>query len=137
MRAFFHAIKPIALSHHPLCPQFQDGNHTFMLFGREWCIGCFITYPSAGIVYLFGLFTGIFSQLPIKTLWYIGFSLCGVYIFSIVGLTKWKPVKMVTKAIIGGGIAFCLGAIWQLPYSFSIHLLFTLGFFQAGHFFIN
>lgn len=137
LRAFFRAIKPIALSHHPLCPQFQDGTHTFTLFGREWCIGCFVTYPTAAVIFLFGTIAGIFSQLPTKTLWIIGFSLCGVYILSIVGLTKRKPVKIITKVFIGGGIAFCLGALWSLPYSFAIRLLLSMIFFQIGHFFIN
>ena len=133
----YRALKPILLSHHPLCDEFQGGNHTFRLFDKDFCIGCFITYPTALIFYIIGYLSGLFSILSTPNLWYIGFGGCSIYLLSILGLAKKKNIKIFTKIIIGIGIAFCVAAIWSLPYDFVINFILMSLFFMAGHIFIN
>jgi len=133
----YRALKPILLSHHPLCDKFQGGNHTFRLFNKDLCIGCFITYPTALIFYIIGYVSGLFSFFSTPTLWYFGFGGCSIYILSILGLAKKKKIKIFTKIIIGIGIAFCVAALWSLPYTFKTRFILVLLFFMIGHIFIN
>jgi hypothetical protein len=121
----FQAIKPIITSHHPLCEQFKD--HTFHLFGRDWCIGCYIGYPSGILMLLIGNLTGLFSALSTNTLWIIGGCLMATYILSIVGLTKIRWIKIVSKIPLGFGVAFLIAAIFSYPIQFWIS--FLLSFF--------
>ncbi len=67
----YRALKPILLSHHPLCDEYQGGNHTFRLFSKDFCIGCFVTYPTAFLFYVIGYLSGLFSFLSTPTLWYL------------------------------------------------------------------
>ncbi|QEE14651.1 hypothetical protein DSAG12_00464 [Promethearchaeum syntrophicum] len=137
MQRHYRALKPILLSHHPLCDEFQGGNHTFRLFNKDFCIGCFITYPTAFIVYILGYLSGLYSVLSTPTLWYFGFGGCSIYLLTIFGLAKKKTIKIFTKIIIGIGIAFCVAAIWSLIYDFGTKLILTLIYFMVGHLFIN
>ena len=133
----YRALKPILLSHHPLCDEFQGGNHTFRLFNKDFCIGCFITYPTAFIFYIIGYLSGLFSLLSTPNLWYFGFGGCSIYLLSIFGLAKKKTIKIFTKIIIGIGIAFCVAALWSLPYEFGTKFILASIFFMVGHIFIN
>ena len=105
----YQAIKPIITSHHPLCEQYKD--HSFHLFGRDWCIGCYIGYPSGILMLLVGYLTGLFQSLDISTLFIIGASLMGSYILSIVGLTKIRWIKITSKIPLGAGAAFLIAAL--------------------------
>ncbi len=137
LRAHFRALRPILLSHHPLCETFSNSNHTFQIKGIKFCIGCFITYPTALIFYLLGTVTGLFDLFTTPQLWYFGFGLCGVYIVSILGLTKTKTIKIITKFLIGCGIGFCVAALWSLPHTSIQKLALIFFYFLTGHVFIN
>jgi hypothetical protein len=126
VKQIFQAIKPIITSHHPKCEQYKD--HTFHLFGRDWCIGCYIGYPSGILMLIIGFSTGLFSSLSSRTLWIIGGSLMCSYLLSIVGLTKIRWIKIVSKIPLGVGVAFIIGALfsYDVKFWFSFLLSFLL-----------
>ncbi|WP_457916864.1 hypothetical protein [Candidatus Lokiarchaeum ossiferum] len=137
IRLHLRALRPILLSHHPLCETFSNDMHTFKIGHRKLCIGCFITYPTALVFYLIGSLSGLFNIFTTPQLWYFGFGLCGIYLFSILGLTKTKKIKMITKFLIGCGIAFCVAAIWSLSHPIRLRLIVIGIYFLIGHAFIN
>ena len=47
------------------------------------------------------------------------------YILSIVGLTKYRLIKIISKIIIGIGTSFILYSIWTLDYPFWVILVVT------------
>ncbi|TFG18247.1 MAG: hypothetical protein EU530_09555 [Promethearchaeota archaeon] len=118
------AIKPIITSHHPLCDQYKE--HSFHLFGRDWCIGCYIGYPSGILMLLIGYLTGLFQMLETSTLFITGASLMGSYILSVVGLTKIRWIKIFSKIPLGIGAAFLIAGLFSL--SGPIWLSFLLSF---------
>lgn len=130
IRYFFQAIKPIITSHHPVCEQYKD--HTFHLFGRDWCIGCYIGYPSGILMFLIGYLTGLFRVLETSTLWIIGAILMGSYILSIVGLSKIRWIKITSKIPLGAGAAFLIAALFSYP--IPVWLSFLLSFFLIQFF---
>jgi hypothetical protein len=125
----FKAIKPIITSHHPLCGKFQD--HTFHLFGRDWCIGCYIGYPSGILMLLIGYLTGLFAIIPSRLLWTIGGILMSSYLLSIVGLTKIRWIKIVSKIPLGFGAAFVIAAIFSYETKFWVNFLIAFFFLQT------
>ncbi|MHA1111754.1 MAG: hypothetical protein ACTSRE_11675 [Promethearchaeota archaeon] len=125
----FQAIKPIITSHHPLCEQYKD--HSFHLFGRDWCIGCYIGYPSGIFVFLVGFLTGLFQSLETSTLLIIGACLMGSYILSIVGLTKIRWIKIVSKIPLGTGAAFLIAALLNLSSPIWLRVLLSFLLIQA------
>ncbi len=118
------AIKPIITSHHPLCDQYKE--HSFHLFGRDWCIGCYIGYPSGILMLIMGYLTGLFQILEVSALFITGASLMGSYILSIVGLTKIRWIKIFSKIPLGIGAAFLIAGLFSL--SGPIWLSFLLSF---------
>jgi len=123
------AIKPIITSHHPLCEQYSD--HSFHLFGRDWCIGCYIGYPSGVLMLLVGYLTGLFQSLDISTLFIIGASLMGSYILSIVGLTKIRWIKITSKIPLGAGAAFLIAALLNFSSLIWLGVLLSFLLIQA------
>lgn len=132
---FYRQIKPIMLSHHPACDNFKD--HTFHLFKWDFCIGCFITYPSALIMILIGYVSGLFSFLSLGTLLKVGIILLCSYLLSILKITKYKKIKIISKVIIGGGIAFITAFIFALPVLLLGRIVLFLLFLQTGIMFVN
>ncbi len=128
VRRIFEAIKPIITSHHPKCEQYQD--HTFHLFGRDWCIGCYVGYPSGIFMLIIGFTTGLFTNLPSRTLWVVGGCMMTTYLFSIFGLTKTRWTKIVSKIPLGFGAAFVIGAIFSYEIKIWLSLLFSFLFLQ-------
>ena len=123
IKLFFQAIEPIITSHHPNCEQYED--HSFRLFGRKWCIGCYIGYPSAILMLLVGYLTGLFNLMETRTLWIIGWGLLSTYIFSIIGLTKIRWIKIVSKIPIGFGSAYLIAALFSYEVNFWISFLLS------------
>lgn len=117
-------FKPILLSHHPICGKFEE--HTFHLFGRDFCIGCFIGFPSGIIMLILGYVLDIFSSLSSISLWIIGLILLSSYLLSIFGLTKYKKIKIASKIFIGGGGAFFIAAIFSYPMMFIIKFILSI-----------
>lgn len=125
---FFYVMRPLMLSHHPICEEYED--HSFRMFGRDFCIGCFIGYPSAAIMLIFGYLSGLFSLFEGTSLSLIGIVFCSSYILSIVGLTKRKPIKILSKVSIGIGSAFVIAAIMTIPILIYLRLFIVLIFTQ-------
>lgn len=123
VKLFFQAIRPIITSHHPKCEQYND--HTFHLFGRDWCIGCYIGYPSGILMLIVGFTTGLFNSLSSQTLWIIGGSLMATYIISVVGLTKIRWIKIGSKVPLGIGTAFLIGALFSYDAKFWMSFLLS------------
>ena len=121
IRNIFCAIKPILTSHHPLCDQFK--NHTFNISGREFCIGCFIGYPSGIIVLLVGYLFNIFQFMQTGLLWIIGFILISIYIASTFHSSDAKKIKIFSKVFMGSGVAFLIAAIFSYSWDLWIKFL--------------
>lgn len=58
----FRRLAPFLLSHHPECSLF--GDDTYELFGKRFCLGCSITYPTAIAAALIILLTGAYGNFP-------------------------------------------------------------------------
>lgn len=132
---FFRAIKPIVWSHHPLCEEYKD--HTLRILGKDICIGCFVGYTSAIIFLLIGSLTGLFSTLTQQLLWRYGWLFSAGFLFSLFRLTKYKPLKIFSKILIGMGLAFFLVAIWVYPWIIGVKILAIFLFLQMTFIIIN
>ncbi|MCP4764113.1 MAG: EscU/YscU/HrcU family type III secretion system export apparatus switch protein [archaeon] len=128
IREILSRFKPIMLSHHPLCEQFE--NHTLNLFGKKYCIGCFIGYPSGILMLVIGLFFDIFSLFTTFELWIIGFTLFSAYLLSIFNFFDRKALKIVQKIVLGIGAAFIVAAILSNPGIFWVKLLISFTLIQ-------
>ena len=109
LKKFFSAIRPIITSHHPLCEQFE--NHTFRIFGRDFCIGCFIGYPvgflTIILIYLFNL-----PSLIAPYAFFIISVVSGlIYVFISKFFTESRKVKISSKFSIGVGSGFLISSI--------------------------
>ncbi|MHA1727654.1 MAG: hypothetical protein ACTSWY_02855 [Promethearchaeota archaeon] len=129
IRVIISAFKPVLLSHHPLCEKFE--NHSFKLFGKKFCIGCFIGYPSGIIMLIVGYTFGVFSLFSVASLLLIGISLFSVYLLSIFGLTKYKKIKIFSKIPVGAGAAFLIAGIFSFPLNFWINFLIAFFLIQG------
>jgi hypothetical protein len=107
LQLIFNVIKsflPLILSHHPNCGDFKT--HTIKIKGYQFCIGCFVGYPSALIgMGLIGL-----SYLPLilssEAFFIIGAILIFSFILSPLGIIRSKPIKIIQKFTIGMGASF-------------------------------
>lgn len=123
IRLFFSDIKPILLSHHPNCEQFS--NHVYHLKNYQLCIGCFTFYP---IVILVFILTSLFVNTNIYyliNLFYISFLFFTPLILNILGLTRFKVLKILSKISIGIGTGFQVTFIIFFPY---FHILMKIFF---------
>ena len=121
----FWSLKPILLSHHPLCERFK--NHSFNFLGKKFCIGCFIGYPTSVIMLVLG-YLGLFSFFDTKTLWISGFILYTIYIINSIGTSEKITHKIISKIFIGIGTAFIIAAIFSLQLQFWIKLIICFVF---------
>lgn len=124
----FWALKPILLSHHPLCERFK--NHSFNFLSKKFCIGCFIGYPSSIIMLVLG-YLGIFSFFDTLTLWISGFILYTIYIIYSICNSEKITHKIISKIFIGTGTAFIVAAIFSLQLQFWAKLIICFVFIPA------
>jgi len=132
---FLKGIKPMALSHHPVCGQFDD--HVFKLKNMELCFGCFIGFPTAFItlVILF-ILRGIMTINP-NFLWTVGFYLCCSYLLSVFKITKYRIIKILSKILIGIGTGFITTAVLFSTGPLWFRILIILFFFQITTAIVN
>ncbi|MBD3352196.1 MAG: hypothetical protein GF364_11975 [Candidatus Lokiarchaeota archaeon] len=104
------SFKPVVFSHHPLCKEFEE--HTLEIFNKKLCIGCFIGIPSAFLTMATLMLTNIYLEVNVAILWILAFSLSGIYILSIFGLTDKKKFKIISKLVLGSGFGFYICAIF-------------------------
>jgi len=114
-------LKSFLFSHHPKCEKFEG--HTIKIRSTQFCIGCFIGYPTAFfgilVIYLLGLVIPFETEFLLIT----GIALLSSFILSLLDLTKIRIIKIIQKFCIGLGFAFLFWGIWTLPNSFNINLI--------------
>ena len=116
MKENFKKYLPILLSHHPICDKFDS--HVVKIGKYKYCIGCLFG-NTAGIISLILLFVlRNFGMLPPWNFFILGLYLMLAYVLSIVGLTKYRSIKILSKIIIGIGFSFILFSIWTLDFPF-------------------
>jgi len=128
-RLFLSDFKPILLSHHPNCEVYS--NHVYHVGKYKFCIGCFTLYPTIAITILLALF---FIRLDLQTLTFlfgISYLFFTPLILNILGLTKYKFLKVFSKICLGIGLGFYLLAVFSLPLHpiFKILTIFEINFF--------
>ncbi len=122
-RLLLSDFKPIMLSHHPNCDEFS--NHVYHLGKQRLCIGCFTFYP---VIIITIILTLLFVDLTIYNLidmYLISFVFFIPIILSVVGLTKYRFLKISTKASNGIGVGLHLVSVFLLPLPLIIKI-FTL-----------
>lgn len=123
-RLFFSDVKPILLSHHPNCEHFSG--HVYHIKNYKLCIGCFSFYPVLILTYVLII---IFLELSITILlwlFYLSFLFFLPLILNILGLTKYKFLKIFSKVAIGIGTGFQVAFIINFPYFHIIMKIFFL-----------
>jgi hypothetical protein len=120
-------IKSFLIRHHPKCEKFNG--HTIKIGRNDFCIGCFIGYPTAFlgilIIYLLSLVITFRSGFLLL----VSTFLLSSFILSLLHLTNKKNIKIIQKFFIGLGFAFLFWGIWTLPNSFILNLfLFVIIF---------
>ena len=135
IKDFYWAFQPIFWTHHPLCEKFK--NHTFHLFNKDLCIGCFIGIPSSIIMLIIGNLFSIFNSLSSEILFKTSLILMSFYLLSLFGLTRTKTLKIISKIPIGIGAAFFIAWIFSLKIGLFYKYFFTFIFIQLFLFIIN
>jgi len=114
---FFSLVKKMPkeylLSHHPTCKEFEE--HTFSLFGKKFCIGCFIGYPSAIIGIIIATELLQISDDYSKSVFWVGMAFPSTIFLSFTPLTEKKTIKIIQKVLIGFGAGFLLTFIYYMP----------------------
>ncbi len=114
---------PFLLAHHPLCDKFDS--HVIKIGKYKYCIGCLFG-NSAGLISLILLFVlRNYGVLPEWNFFRLGLIFMLSYLLSILGLTKYRSIKILSKIFIGIGFSFILFSIWTLNYPIWVILLGT------------
>lgn len=121
IKTAFNSAKPLLLRHHPLCEKFEG--HTFRIKGIDFCIGCFIGYPTATISIITLPFTGLFNILTHTDLLIISIIFLSSFLLSLFGLTKRKSIKIISKISIGVGAGFLFWSIFNSPNPYSVNFI--------------
>jgi hypothetical protein len=105
-----HKIKKykyFIFAHHPKCEKFNKD--IFRIGSTEFCIGCFIGYPSALIGIFFGYFAFISPKINPIIIIVGSFLMMSTILLSFIPLTEKKEIKMIQKFFVGfgGGIFTC------------------------------
>ncbi|MFX0073572.1 MAG: hypothetical protein ACFFAO_21045 [Candidatus Hermodarchaeota archaeon] len=121
LNLYFSDLKPILLSHHPNCENFDK--HVYHLGKYRLCIGCFTFYPMILITIIFTL---LFIELNWYTsflLYFISFIFFSPIILNILGLTKYKVLKIFSKVSTGIGVGLYIVSVLFLPVFFIFKIL--------------
>ncbi len=128
-KLYIKCFKSMILSHHPKCENFEG--HTLNIGKYRLCIGCFVGYPSA-IIGIFGiLFLNLNNNIETTSFFIFGLLFLSTFLWSPLGLTKIKKIKILQKFLIGIGSSMLFWGIWTLSNPFIIKLLIFLGIFGA------
>ena len=123
-RLLLSDFKPILLSHHPNCDEFSG--HVYHLGKRRLCIGCFTFYP---VIIITIILTLLFIDLNIYNL-IIMYLISPIFfipiIFSVIGLTKYRFLKIFSKASNGIGVGLHLVSVFLLPFPLFVKILTLL-----------
>ncbi len=123
-RLLLSDFKPIMLSHHPNCDEFSS--HVYHVGKRRLCIGCFTFYP---VIIITIIVTLLFIDLNIYNvigMYFISFIFFIPIIFSVIGLTKFRFLKILSKASNGIGVVLHLVSVFLLPFPLIVKILTLL-----------
>ena len=130
LRHNIRVLKPLLLSHHPNCKEFHG--HTIRIGKYDFCIGCFFSYIGVFVMLLIFYWTNL-SQVVSKTTIFIwGIILSFSYILSIIGLTKIKIIKIMSKISMGIGLTLIVISIWNIDFSISFKIFTILIFINIA-----
>ena len=114
-------FKPILLSHHPNCNHFSS--HVYHIGKFKLCIGCFTLYPFILITIILTLLLVELNNYNLVILYFLSFVFFTPIILNIIGLTKYKILKIFSKAFNGIGVGFHLVSVILLPLPIIIKIL--------------
>ena len=114
-------FKPILLSHHPNCDQFSS--HVYHIGKYKFCIGCFTLYPFILITIILTLLLVELNIYNLIMLYLISLVFFTPIILNIIGLTKYKFLKIFSKAFNGIGVGFHVVSVIFLPFPIIIKIL--------------
>lgn len=128
-RINWNRIAEVMLAHHPICGPYRGD--VFILGGVRWCIGCLVTYSTA-----FAAFLTLAMWRPGVEWWQVGalgVSLGLMQLVSTVGWATTKGSKILTKTLLGLGIALVTYAVLLAPWTWPIRIgVLALGATVAG-----
>jgi len=124
---FIKSFGSFFLRHHPECENFKG--HAIKLGKHEFCIGCFIGYPTSVIsIIILGVFK-LTKSIPSNYLIIFGILFMSTFFLSFTGVTKIKFIKIIQKIFIGFGSALIFWGIFALDFSvFTNFIIFLLVF---------
>jgi hypothetical protein len=123
------------LSHHPECESFKG--HAIKLGKYEFCIGCFIGYPTSFIsIIILGVFK-LTESIPSNYLIIFGILFMLTFFLSLTGATKIKVIKIIQKIFIGFGSALIYWGIFSLDFSDSTNFIIFILVFSTIITFLN
>ena len=123
-RLLLSDFKPIMLSHHPNCDKFSG--HMYHVGKRLLCIGCFTFYPAIIITIILTLLFVELNVYNLISMYLISFIFFIPIILSVVGLTKYRFLKVFSKASNGIGVGLHLVSVFLLPFPVIVKILTLL-----------
>ncbi len=115
------------LRHHPECENFKG--HAIKLRKHEFCIGCFIGYPTSFISIIILGVLKLNESIPSNILIIFGIMFMSTFFLSFTGVTKIKIIKIIQKIFIGFGSALIFWGIFSLDFpEFTNYVIFLLVF---------
>jgi len=132
VKLFLSDIKPLLLSHHPDCETFS--NHVYHIGKYKLCIGCFTFYPMVLITFIVvSLFLDL-NYINLIILAYLSFLFISPIVLNILGLTRYKFLKIFSKVATGIGAGLLIVFIIYFPY---FNLIFRILFLLNINFLIG
>ena len=117
------------LRHHPECVNFKG--HTIKLRKHEFCIGCFIGYPTSFItILILGVFE-LYESFSSTILINFGIMFMSTFFLSFTGVTTIKIIKIIQKIFIGFGSALIFWGIFSLNFSVFTNSIILLLVFST------
>jgi len=120
-RLLLSDFKPILLSHHPNCDKFSD--HVYHVGKRLLCIGCFTFYPVIIITIILTLLFVELNDYNLIGMYLISFIFFIPIILNVVGLTRYRFLKIFSKASNGIGVGLHLVSVFVLPFPLFMKIL--------------
>ena len=120
-RLLLSDVKPIMLSHHPNCDKFSD--HVYHVGRYHLCIGCFTFYPVIIITIILTLLFVEPNLYNLIIMYLISVIFFMPIILNVVGLTKYRFLKISAKASNGVGVGLHLVSVFLLPFPLIIKIL--------------
>ena len=117
------------LRHHPECENFKG--HAIKFRKYEFCIGCFIGYPTSFImIVILGVFK-LNESIPSNNLIIFGILFISTFFLSFIGATRIKIIKIIQKIFIGVGSALIFWGIFSLNFPVSTNFIIFLLVFST------